>query len=102
MLRANKAHAVPLDGRNRKFAVSYHVEGNELGKRRYHVDQFEVSKRASKVRLHMRRPLSTTLLLILYAEYALCDGKRRTGKSDEHEQKAVLKQAPLYEQPLCC
>ena len=58
LLRANKAHAVPLDGRNRKFAVSYHVEGNELGKRRYHVDQFEVSKRASKVRLHM----STTLL----------------------------------------
>ena len=53
LLRANKTHAVPLDCRNRKFAVSYHVEGSELGKRRYHVDQFEVSKRATKVCFHI-------------------------------------------------
>ena len=29
------------------------MEGDELGKRRYHVDQFEVSKRASKVSLNV-------------------------------------------------
>ena len=46
-------HGVQFDGLNRKFGISYHVEGDEIGKRRYHVDQFEVAKRASKVTVKM-------------------------------------------------
>ena len=55
LLRANKTQSVEPEKAKPKFGISYDVEGDELGSRRYHVDLYGVDKSATKVSVELDR-----------------------------------------------